>query len=380
MSIPFLPLFLFDLGVQENRLNLWAGVVHSSAFLVGAFMAPLWGAIADKYGKKKMVIRAGLSLAVIYALIGFVRNPWELVLARMLHGFAGGFVPASMAIVASVAPKEKMGWSLGMMQAGTMSGGILGPLLGGLLAEWFGLRLSFVVAGVVIFMATLAVIFWVAEGESNQQSRLNGGSIVQGLKVVVDNQKLLYLLLLLITFQLSINMIMPLMTLHIADLSGSMEGAVLSSGFVLAIIGISGIVASPIWGRMGEHKGYHRILYVCFILSGLIISMQYFVHHLWVFTLVQFIFGFFMAGIVPTINTLVVNHTPESFRGRSFGVITSANQIGAMTGPLIGGVLGIFLKIHWIFVVVGIIMLGSGMKVFLSTKKEQEPQRRSSSL
>lgn len=366
MSIPFLPLFLFDLGVDKSSVNLWAGMVHSSAFLVGAIMAPLWGSIADKYGKRKMVIRAGLSLAVIYALIAFVQNPWELIVVRMLHGFVGGFVPASMAIVASVSPQTRMGWSLGMMQAGTMTGGILGPLFGGLLSTWFGQRMSFIIAAAVIFAATVAVIVWVKDGKAIPSE--NKSTIREDLKTVFKSQSLLNMLLLLLLFQLSINMIQPLLTLHIADLQGSVQDAVLLSGFVFALIGIAGIIASPLWGKAGERRGYKNILSLCLIGSGLVISMQYFIHHLWLFTVIQFLFGLFMAGIVPMVNTLVVRSTGDEFRGRSFGLTTSANQLGAMIGPLIGGAIGLFLNIHWIFVTTGIILASTGLMV-LSQKK-----------
>ncbi|MCI3922260.1 MFS transporter [Paenibacillus sp. TRM 82003] len=319
MSVPFLPLFLYDLGVGEERVNLWAGVVHSSAFLVGAIMAPLWGKVADRYGRKKMVIRAGLSLAIIYALIAFVRNPWELVVVRMLHGFVGGFVPASMAIVAGVAPKEKMGWSLGMMQAGTMAGGILGPLFGGALSAWFGYRTSFIVAGAVIFVATIAVIFTVREGRPATQGKRT--TLREDLLAVARNKTLRTLLLILVGFQMSYNMIQPLLTLHIAELQGGVEGAALSAGIVFALIGIAGIVASPLWGRAGESKGYVRILTVCLLGAGAVVSTQYAIYDLWLFTAVQFLFGLFMAGIAPTVNTLMVNHTAAEFRGRSFGLI-----------------------------------------------------------
>jgi len=363
MAVPFLPLFLFDLGVDKNSVNLWAGVVHSSAFLVGAIMAPLWGSLADKYGKRKMVIRAGLSLAVIYALIAFVRNPWELIVVRMLHGLVGGFVPASMAIVASVVPQHKLGSSLGMMQAGTMTGGILGPLFGGLLAVWFGQRMSFIVAGCVIFVATLAVIIWVREGKTPAPSKRTG--IWEGLREAFHSSALVNLLLLLILFQLSINMIQPLLTLHIADLQGSLQNAVLSSGIVFSLIGIAGIIASPLWGRAGETRGYSSTLSFCLICSGIIMSTQFFVHSLWLFTIIQFLFGLFMAGVVPMVNTLVVRSTDDSFRGRSFGLTTSANQIGAMIGPLIGGAMGYFLNISWIFVTTGLLLLCAGMTVWL---------------
>jgi DHA1 family multidrug resistance protein-like MFS transporter len=361
MSVPFLPLFLFDLGVEKSSVNLWAGIVHSSAFLVGAVMAPLWGALADKYGKRKMVIRAGLSLSVIYALIAFVHNPWELVVVRMLHGFVGGFVPASMAIVASVSPESKTGWSLGMMQAGTMTGGILGPLFGGLLAEWFGQRMSFIVAAGIILAATMAVILWVKEGNKGNAS--HKANIREDFKSAFKNRALMNMLFLLLLFQLAVNMIGPLLTLHIVELRGGISGAVLSSGFVFALIGIAGIIASPLWGKAGESQGYTKMLTVCLIASGVVVSMQYFVHQLWLFTVVQFIFGLFMAGIVPAVNTMMVRSTDDQFRGRSFGLTTSANQLGAMIGPLIGGGLGLFLNIHWIFVITGMILACTGLMV-----------------
>ncbi len=363
MSVPFLPLFLFELGVAERDVNLWAGVVHSSAFFVGAIMAPLWGSVADKYGRKKMVLRAGFSLALIYALIGFVHNPWELVGVRLLHGFVGGFVPASMAIVSSVAPKEKLGWSLGMMQAGTMSGGILGPLIGGLLAEWFGMRMSFVAAGALIFAATAAVLFTVREGKP-APSNGTRSSLRGDLANVFRQKTLLYLLLLLVAFQMTYNMIQPLLTLHIADLQGSLEDAALTSGFVFALIGIAGIVASPYWGRTGERIGYPKVLAICLVGAAVAIASQFFISDLWLFTLIQFGFGLFMSGVVPAVNTLMVRSTPEDFRGRSFGLTASANQSGSMIGPLLGGGLGAFLSFQWIFVTAGVLYAALALVVW----------------
>ncbi|OBR64326.1 MFS transporter [Paenibacillus oryzae] len=370
MSIPFLPLFLYELGVEKSSINLWAGVVHSSAFLMGAIMAPLWGMMADKFGKRKMVIRAGFSLAIIYALIAFVQTPWQLVGVRMLHGFVGGFVPASMSIVATLAPKEKLGWSLGVMQAGSMTGGILGPLFGGLLSEAFGMRRSFVVAGIVIFIAALAVVFWVREGSPQVKKEKPKVQPVT-YRMAFRNRSLVNMLLVLVMFQLSFNMIQPQLSLHIADLQGGQKGAVMSAGLVLSLIGIAGIVASPIWGRLGEKKGYYRILVFCLLSAGTIVSMQFFVETLWLFAVVQFMFGLFMAGVTPIVNTLMVQGTDEQFRGRSFGLTASANQFGSMLGPLIGGLVGVALGLQWIFVGTGVIMAGIGLVLFLKRKSMQ---------
>ena len=370
MSLPFLPLFLYDLGVERSSVNLWAGVVHSSAFLVGAAMAPLWGMLADKFGKRKMVIRAGLSLAIIYALIAFVETPLQLVVVRMLHGLVGGFVPASMSIVATIAPKEKLGWSLGMMQAGTMTGGILGPLFGGLLAEAFGMRKSFIAAAIIILAAALAVIFWVREGAGGPLRAASGKQEKITYRMAFRNRALIHMLLILVIFQLSVNMIQPLLSLHIADLQGGEKGAVLSAGLVLSLIGIAGIIASPIWGRLGERKGYYGILVLCLLCAGTVICIQFFVESLWLFACVQFLFGLFVAGIGPIVNTLMVQSTDEQFRGRSFGLTASANQFGSMLGPLIGGLLGLFLGIHWIFVATGIIMAATGIAVLSKRRRE----------
>ncbi|MFC4601806.1 MFS transporter [Cohnella hongkongensis] len=370
MAVPFLPLFLFDLGVKESSVNLWAGIVHSSAFLVGAVMAPLWGSLADRYGKRNMVIRAGFSLAGIYALVAAVQTPEQLVVVRMLHGFVGGFVPASMAIVASVAPKHKMGWSLGMMQAGTMTGGILGPLFGGLLADLFGFRQSFIVSGATIMAATLAVLIWVKEGTEPTESRRS--SYRDNLRVVLSNPMLKKLLLLLIVFQVSFNMIQPLLTLHIANLQGSVQDAALTSGLVFSLIGIAGIIASPLWGRAGERRGFAPILALCLLGGGLVASLQFFVHQLWLFAFVQFLFGLMIAGIVPAIQTMFVKGTDEEFRGRSFGMTASANQLGSALGPLLGGALGLFLNIHWIFVTTGLLLVCAGLSA--ATKRARHRQ------
>lgn len=361
MSVPFLPLFLLDLGVDEAWANMWAGMVYSAAFLVGAVMAPFWGAVADKYGKRKMVIRAGISLAVVYALFALVQTPWQLLGARMLHGFVGGFVPASMAIVATAAPEKETGWSLGIMQAGTMSGGILGPLFGGILSEIFGMRMSFVIASILIFLATVAVIIWVKE--KHQTNSTNVLQVYGGLKVAFTNRVFVQVLALLFIFQLSVNIIQPLLTLHITSLRGSLEGSVLSSGIIFSLVGIAGIIASPRIGRLGQRFEYRKILYVCLITAGLIVSTQFFVYKLWLFAVVQFMFGLFIAGVVPTANTIAVKNTTADFRGRSFGLTASANQLGSMAGPLVGGALGMFVGIHWVFVATGVILVVTGTVV-----------------
>jgi len=364
MVIPFLPMYLLDIGVSQENVTMWTGVIFSVTFLFSALMAPYWGRSADKSGKRRMIMRAGFSLAIVYFLGAFVRNPVDLLIVRILQGFASGFVPASMAVVASSAPSDKMGSSLGIMQAALLIGGILGPLLGGGLAHFFGMRLSFVIAAGVIFLATIAVGIFVTEPEKSQTSRES--SIMDDLKMAFTNRKLVKMLLLLFAVQLISMILQPLMTLYVAELQGTMEGAILTAGIIYSLSGVAGAIAAPTWGRSGQQRGFRRILSIAFIGAGVFNMGQFFVDDIYRFAVLQFCFGFFIVGVYPAINTIIVNCTDKNTQGRIFGLTTTANQLGSMVGPLIGGVVSSWVGIRPVFLLTGSALLILGLIIFLS--------------
>ncbi len=371
MVVPFLPLYLLDLGVSSANINLWSGAVFSVTFLISSVMAPYWGARADKFGKRKMVIRAGISLGVVYFLGGLVRTPEQLFLVRALQGVAAGFVPASLSIVASTAPDDKMGWSLGIMQTGTATGGILGPLAGGILSHFFGMRISFMIASAAILLATLAVWFFVEEKQSETEPPAS--TIRDDLKTAAGNSSLMGILLLLMIVQVVVMVLQPLITLHVAHLQGTLEGAVLSSGIIFSLTGIAGIIAAPSWGKFGQDIGFYKILFIALTGAGFVNTCQFLVSNIWQFSILQFVFGLFIIGVYPAINTLIVEHTEMSFRGRAFGLATSANQMGGMIGPLMGGIAGSWLSVRCIFVSTGMMLLISAFFVWKTTHPWKKP-------
>jgi len=364
MVIPFLPLYLLEIGVSPENVTIWSGAIFSVSFLVGAVMAPYWGRQADKTGKRRMIMRAGFSLAIVYFLGAFVRNPVELLIVRILQGFANGFVPASMAVVASSVPADKMGSSLGFMQAALLIGGILGPLIGGGLAHFFGMRLSFVIAAVVIFLATLAVGFFVTEPEKS--STPGESSIKDDLKMAFSNPKLVKMLLLLFTVQVISMILQPLITLYVAQLQGTMEGAVLAAGIVYSLAGVAGAIAAPTWGRSGQKRGFRKIMSIAFLGAGIFNLGQFFVADIYKFAVLQFCFGFFIVGVYPAINTIIVNCTDRNSQGRIFGLTTTANQLGSMIGPLLGGVISSWIGIRPVFLFTGTALLMLGLIIFVS--------------
>lgn len=367
MVIPFLPLYLLDIGVSQNDVNVWSGIIFSVSFLVSALMAPYWGRCADQSGKRRMVMRAGFSLAFVYFLGAFVRNPMELLIVRILQGFASGFVPASMAIIASSVPKEKMGFSLGIMQTTLLIGGILGPLLGGSFSHFFGMRLSFVIAAGIIFSGTAGVGIFVKEPVNNEPP--SEGSIMDDLRMAFGNKKLVEMLLLLFGAQMISMTLQPLITLYVAQLQGTMEGVALTAGIIYSLAGMAGAMSAPTWGKLGQQKGFIKILVIAFIGAGIFNMGQFFVNTIYQFSVLQFFFGLFIVGVYPAINTIAVNSTDKAFQGRIFGLTTTANQLGSMVGPLIGGMISSWLGIRPVFLFTGSSLIIIGLIVFFKISR-----------
>ncbi|NLP42820.1 MAG: multidrug efflux MFS transporter [Veillonellaceae bacterium] len=355
MVIPFLPLFLLEIGVSAQNVHMWSGMVFSVTFFVAAVMAPYWGRRADKSGKRKMVLRAGISLAVVYFIGAFVTNPYELLIVRILQGFANGFIPASMAIVASSAPIDKMGFSLGIVQTAILIGGIIGPLIGGSLSHVFGMRMSFVVAGTAIFLGTILVKFLVVEPEN--QAAPSEGSIIDDFRIAFGNSKIVQMLALLFSVQVASMALQPLIALYIAELIGKVETAGLTSGIVISLAGVAGAISAPLWGKLGQRRGFYNTLVVGFMCAGFFNALQYFADDIYKFSILQCLFGLFIVGVYPAINTIAVTYADENFKGRLFGLMTTANQLGSMTGPLIGGAVSSWLGIRPVFLVTGILLI-----------------------
>lgn len=312
-----------------------------------------------------MMLRAGICLAVVYSMTAIVQNPFQLLLVRLLHGVGAGFIPAFMALAATVSPSGKVGWSLGMMQMGVMTGNIAGPLLGGTLAMLFGMRTSFVVAAIMIFVASLVAGLWVKEKATQNRT---SSPIFEDLRMVARNGSIVRMLIVLIVLHCCLNLIQPFLSLHIVYLQGTIEGAALTSGVFLALTGLAGVIASPMWGHIGERAGFRMILIVCLIGSGVFIAFQFFCASTLVVCFDPIIFGLFMAGIAPSANTMIVRSSSTTFRGRAFGMSASATQLGALVGPLLRSGLGMFWSTHWLFVAAGFLLIMTTLIVNLEKR------------
>ena len=377
MIIPFLPLYLLELGVGSDNVKMWAGVVFAASFLVAAVLAPYWGRRADRSGKKRMIIRAGLMLSLSYFLGAWVRNPMEMVLVRVFQGIASGFVPASMALVASSSPPEKMGFCMGVMQTALVVGGIVGPLMGGTLSHLFGMRTSFMLSAVILSTATFAVWRLVQEPE-----RLAGpvkSSLLEDLKTAFHNRILVRMLCLLFMVQMVSMTLQPLMSLYVAEIQGSLVGVGLTTGFIFSLSGAASAIAAPLWGRAGQRRPLRVLLAAAFVGAGLSNMGQFFAPGIAPFAGLQFLMGLFLIGVFPTINMIAIQSSDTGFHGRVFGLTNAANQLGCMAGPLAGGLISSWTGIRPVFLLTGsiLVMLGAySFRLKIRAAQESNPNEK----
>ena len=360
--IPFLPVYLLrELGVAPEEVNFWAGISFAVTFLGCTVMAPYWGALADHVGQRKMAIRAGYGLALSYFLTGACQDMYQLIGVRILCGLVAGFVPACMSMASSSLPESRMGWGMGLMQTAMASGSIMGPLMGGYMASWFGMRMSFYVGSLALFAATTAVMLVVKDMTILQKGDFSAISLWRDLKDSLRNKELRFIMFMFFMIQTCVMTIQPLITLYVGQLMGAMgDEAVKMSGVIFSLAGFAGILAAPFWGKRGQRYGFVRIFALVTFAAGFINLFQIFIQDVWQFAAIQFIYGLFLAGAVPNINADLTVVTDKNTRGKAFGLSTSANQFGGVVGPLLGGALGAVMATRYVLVATGCILMCMG--------------------
>lgn len=356
--IPFLPLYLEQLGITGGEsLSLWSGLTFSITFVVSAAVAPLWGSLADRKGRKLMLLRAAFGMGVVILLQAFVTEAWQLLLLRALMGLTSGYIPNAMALVAAQVPRERSGWALSCVSTGQIGGVILGPMLGGLLADWVGLRTVFIVTAALLMVSFLVTLFLIKETgytPVSKKEKLSGREDFRSL----DNPKLmLCLFFTTMVIQMCNGSVNPILTLFVRELAPTAENIAFLSGVIAALPGVSALLAAPRLGRLGDRIGTQRILLATMVISLLLFIAMSFVTSTTQLGVLRFLLGFADGAMMPAVQTLLVRHSRDNITGRIFGYNQSFMYLGNVAGPLLGAAVSAVAGFRWVFFATAVVVL-----------------------
>ncbi|WP_088225743.1 multidrug efflux MFS transporter [Desulfosporosinus sp. FKB] len=371
LVIPFLPVYIQQLGVHNiARVEEWSGVAFGATALSAAIVSPLWGKLADIHGRKLMLLRASLGMAVIMVLIGFVHNVYELVGLRLLMGAISGYVPAAITLVSSQTPKERAGWALGTLTSGSVGGSLIGPLVGGTLSELIGLRHVFYVTGGFLFLAFLIALLFIHEDfVPNISARLSG----QEFWRTIDKPKVLIAMFITsFMLQLASMSIEPIVTIYVKLLMNNANHIAIISGAVVSAVGLANVLIAPLLGKLSDRVGPYSVLFVCLLGAAVIIIPQAYVRNAWQLIILRFIMGMATAGFLPSINSLLKSNIPETISGRIFGYNNAAQNLGNVVGPVLGGQMAAFWGFHYVFFSTSILLLINAFWVYRTSKGQYE--------
>ncbi|UUZ96900.1 MFS transporter [Paenibacillus sp. P25] len=355
LSVPFFPLFLQkELGIGKG-VEAWSGVSISISFLISGLCAPFWGSLADQYGRKLMLVRSGMGLGAAHLANYFVYDLYTFIVVRVFQGLMAGFSPASVALVGTNTPEKHVGYALGVISTATAAGGILGPLAGGLLIQWLGLRECFIASALITFLSALIVLAGVKEIHKRPEGPRP--SMMDDLKQAARNSNLMRVYWLILLVSTSVMILEPLLTIYVVQIGGRSDNASLSSGIVFSAVGIATVIMGPRWGRIGGRIGYHKTLLIGLLGGGIGNLLQLGVPHLLGFGLLRFGYGLFFAAVYPALNALIIRYAESDFRSRAVSLSQSASQFGIVVGPLLGGFIGGWVSIPFVFLLTGAALL-----------------------
>ncbi|MFA6471295.1 MAG: MFS transporter [Candidatus Latescibacterota bacterium] len=353
---PFLPFYLGDLGLKtQKEVLLWFGYTSIVFGITMAVFAPIWGILADRWGRKLMVIRSMFSGAVILGLMGLATSPWHILFLRILQGMTTGTVTAAVTLVSSITPAKNLGLSLGIVQTGLLVGNAVGPLLGGILADHFGYRIPCGLAFIVLSTGALLVIFFATEKFTPPEDpKLNGFKTMNG---IIKTEGFKVILAIFFFIYVISTMVAPILPLFIKDLSNNSSNVATLTGLFIAVAGLLSGITAAYAGRLGDRFGYTRVLVISLVLSGLFSIPQALANNLWILFIERCLLGIAVGGIIPTVNALVSNTISRDNVGSAYGLTSSVTCLGIGVGPFIGGGLAAAFGLRWPFVIMGVVAI-----------------------
>lgn len=371
--LPFLPLYVSQLGVSSHEaLSMWSGLTFSITFLVSAIVSPMWGSLADRKGRKLMLLRASLGMAIAILLQAYATNVWQLFLLRGLMGLTSGYIPNAMALVASQVPRERSGWAISTLSTAQISGVIGGPLMGGFLADHVGLRAVFFITAILLMVSFLVTLFLIKEGVRptvSKADRLSGKAVFATLPYP---GLMISLFVTTLVIQLCNGSIGPILALFIKSMAPDSNNIAFLSGMIAAVPGVSALISAPRLGKLGDRIGTARILMATLIIAVVLFFAMSFVTSPFQLGVLRFLLGFADGAMLPAVQTLLVKYSSDQVTGRIFGYNQSFMYLGNVAGPLMGATVSAMAGFRWVFAATAVVVLLNVIQLALALRRRRQ--------
>ncbi len=360
LLLPFLPIYVEHLGAHGAfDVAWWSGVSYAVTFLAAAIVAPLWGRLGDRYGRKQTLLRASLGMAVAISLTGLARNVGELVALRSLTGLLGGYASGATILIAGGTPRDRSAWALGVLASGSMAGGLLGPLVGGLLPPLIGIRATFMLSGGLILAAFAATALLIVEDKAGVRRPLGSRAQPEDVdRPIVARMLAAGSLLTFANFSIE-----PVLTIYVGSLVADRGHVITFAGVVMAAAALGSILAAPRVGRLTDRLGPRRVIVTGLLAASVLMALQAMVATEWQLLALRFLMGVALGGLLPSISSVIRSSVPDRSLGTVLGLSTSAQYAGQVAGPLMGGFVGGMYGPRAVFLATSVVMAGGAMLV-----------------
>ncbi|NOU98714.1 multidrug efflux MFS transporter [Paenibacillus planticolens] len=366
---PVLPLYIQHLGIHSSAsIAQFSGLAFGITYIISAIFSPVWGKAADKYGRKPMLLRASLGMAIVIFSMGFASNVYVLLGLRLLQGIITGYGTACTALIATQTDKQHAGWALGTLSTASISGSLLGPTIGGFIGENVGLPDVFYITGALLLVSFLTTALFVKESFTRQDKKIL--SFKEIWPTIPEKSLTIVMLVTFFVLSLALYSIEPIMTVYVSQISQNSNHIALIAGITFSVSGLANIIAAPRLGKLSDKIGAQKVILAALVVAGVIFIPQAFVTHPWQLIGLRFLFGLAAAGLMPSVNVLIKKVTPDALTGRVFGFAMSAGYLGVFGGAVLGGQVAAHLGTRYVFFSTSALLLLNAVWVYFTVYKK----------
>jgi len=291
-----------------------------------------------------------------------------LIGLRLLQGVITGYGTACLTLIATQTDKEHAGWALGTLSTAPIAGSLLGPMIGGYIAESLGLQNVFFITGTLMFVAFITTALLVKESFTRQDKKVL--SVKDTWNIIPDKGLTIIMFVTSFVLALALYSVEPIITVYVAELSSNTSHVAMLGGMAFSVSGLANIIAAPRLGKLSDRIGPQKVMLAALVAAGLIFIPQAFVKDPWQFIVLRFLLGLAMAGLIPSVNVLVKKITPDSLTGRVFGFNMSAQYLGVFVGSILGGQVAAYWGIRYVFFITSTLLLINAVWVYFKVYKK----------